>query len=60
MQAGKIVLTFKLVIGIQGSMVPETRIRAMDAMSSTQDLKDENERWDVKLRTSVCNLIFTL
>lgn len=59
-QAGKIVLTFKLVIGIQGSMVPETRIRAMDAMSSTQDLKDENERWDVKLRTSVCNLIFTL
>jgi len=59
-QAGKIVITFKLVIGIQGSMVPETRIRAMDAMSSMQELTDENKRWDVKLGSSVCNLIFTM
>lgn len=32
----------------------------MDAMSSMQELKDENERWDVKLGASVCNLIFTM
>lgn len=54
------VINFRFDIDVQGSMVAETRILAMTAILSTQELTDDKKRSDVKLAASSCDLIFTI